>query len=589
MRFGPAFKVIGITLFVTAIFISYSVNQIQLMPLLATSAYSIDVITDLGTLGGVTSRAYGINASGQVVGFSNTVEGKMHAFLWNGTALRDLGTLPGSSESFGYAINDLGQIVGSSSNLGSVKPRAFLWQNNQMTDIGEFSPRAINKNGDIAGSLQVKRNNIEWNEHACLRRNGTLTDLGTLGGNFSYAYSINDAAQVVGISGTRDDASTRAVLWNNGAITDLGTLGGLNSQAYAIGNGGQVVGFAGLPDELPHAALFTLNGSGGIASKTDIGALSGGYSYGYAANSNGQIVGTNGHAVIWQNGMLSDLNDALPPDSGWVLEAATAINDKGQITGWGKYNGFTHAFLLGRVTTTVVTAVSAASYGSTLAPSAICSAFGAQLATETQAANTTPLPTALAGTSLMIRDSEGVERLAPSFFVSPTQVNFQVPPEVATGKASIAVTSGDNTISFGAVNIAKVAPGIFTANSSGRGLAAAVVLRITANGTQSYEAMTRFDSASGQIVAVPIDLGASTDQVFLLLFGTGMSNIGNSTPNVGIGGINAPVIYVGAQGSFVGLDQINISLPKSLAGRGEVELSLSIDGNTANPVKVNFR
>lgn len=555
----------------------------------AASDSTTTVITDLGTLGGVSSRAMGINAIGQVAGYASTESGKMHAFLWDGT-MRDLGTLTGSMESFAYAINDAGQIAGASSDLGSITPRAFLWQNNALTEIGAFAPRAINKNGEIAGAMAIKRNNLDWFEHACLWRSGALTDLGTLGGNYSYAYGLNDSGQIVGISFAANEANTRAFVWRNGAMTDLGTLGGASSQAYAINNANAIAGVANLGGDAPHGVLFTLNASGGVNTKSDLGALNSSYSYAYAVNNRGQAVGTNGHAVIWQNGMIADLNSVLPPDSGWALEAATAINEKGQIVGWGKLNGFTRAFLISRVSTAAVASVSAASYDSKLAPEAICSAFGEQLATAIQTANTTPLPTALAGTSLKVRDSAGEERIAPLFFVSPGQINFQVPPETAAGQAVISVISADNIISLGALNIANVAPGLFTANASGRGIAAAVALRIKADGTQSYEAISRFDATQNQIVTVPIDLGAATDQVFLLLFGTGARNRSSlATSAVTIGGVIAPVSFIGAQGDFVGLDQINVALPKNLAGRGEVELTLRVDGNTANPVKLNVR
>jgi probable HAF family extracellular repeat protein len=137
-------------------------------------------ITDLGTLGGVESRAYGLNALGQVAGYSPTPNEKPHAFMWDGM-LHDLGTLPNAQESFAWAINDAGQVVGASSDLGSPTTRAFLWQNGQMTDTGEFSPRTINNRGEVAGSLNVKRKNVPWTEHACLWRDGALTDPGTPG------------------------------------------------------------------------------------------------------------------------------------------------------------------------------------------------------------------------------------------------------------------------------------------------------------------------------------------------------------------------------------------------------------------------
>ncbi|MGH7187514.1 MAG: hypothetical protein ACREIB_14700, partial [Pseudomonadota bacterium] len=156
--------------------------------------------------------------------------------------------------------------------------------------------------------------------------------------------------------------------------------------------------------------------------------------------------------------------------------------------------------------------VSAASYISTsLAPESIVSVFGSGLATATLAASSTPLPTTLAGTTVKVRDSAGTERLAPLFFVSPTQINYQMPPGTAVGAATITVTSGDGAIFTGTAQIAPVAPGLFSANASGQGVAAAVALRIKADGAQSFEPVARFDAAQNKFVTMPIDLGPESD------------------------------------------------------------------------------
>ena len=553
------------------------------------AAMQSDVFTDLGALGVLDSKAYGINSAGQVVGVSSDVFGKKHAFLWNGSMI-DLGVLPNATESFAYAINDAGQVIGVSMNLGSVTPRAFLWQNNSMTDIGGFTPRAINKNGDVVGAMVAKRNNVEWYDRACLWRNGSLTDLGTLAGNYSYAYGINDVGQITGVSFTGSDTNTRAFLWSSGTLSDLGTLGGGNSQAYGISNGRHVVGYANAAGEIQHAVLYTLGTAGSPNTSTDLGTLGANYSYAYAVNSNAQVVGTSGQAFLWQNGAMFDLNMLLPQDSNWKLEAASAINEKGQIAGWGKQNGMTRAFLLSRVSNIPVSSVSAASYGTTLAAESISTVFGDQLATATQIAASIPLPTSLAGSSVTVRDSKGAIRLAPLFFVSPNQINYQMPSGVAPGAVSVAVISSSNVVSFGTTKVATVAPGLFTANSSGNGLAAAVVFRIKANGAQSYEPVTRFDAATAQMIAVPIDLGAADDQVFLLLYGTGVrGRSALAAVNVSLGGIQSEVSYAGPLEDFVGLDQVNVRIPRNLAGRGNISITLTVDGSGANTVIANIK
>ncbi|HKQ79316.1 MAG TPA: hypothetical protein VJ810_36820 [Blastocatellia bacterium] len=243
-----------------------------------------------------------------------------------------------------------------------------------------------------------------------------------------------------------------------------------------------------------------------------------------------------------------------------------------------------------------VTSVSAASYsGPALASESIAAAFGANLATATRAATSVPLPTELAGTTVRVKDSGGAERMASIFYVTRSQVNFQIPPGTAPGAATVTVTDGDGTPSIGAARIEVVAPSLFAANSNGEGVAAAVALRIKADGSRTFESVSRFDTAQNLFVSVPIDLGPdlgnASDQVFLLFFGTGIRfSSGLSAVSAAIGGVNSQVTFAGAQGEFVGLDQINIGpLQRSLAGRGEINMILMAEGKSANTVKINIQ
>jgi uncharacterized protein (TIGR03437 family) len=140
------------------------------------------------------------------------------------------------------------------------------------------------------------------------------------------------------------------------------------------------------------------------------------------------------------------------------------------------------------------------------------------------------------------------------------------------------------------IEITNVSPGLFSADASGKGVAAAVALRVKANGEQVYEPVGRFDPATNRFVAVPIDVSNPAEQVFLLLFGTGFrhrSALTNVTAR--IGGVDAEALFAGAQGGFVGLDQCNLRLAPTLAGRGEVSVVLAVDGKTANTVNVAIR
>ncbi len=238
-----------------------------------------------------------------------------------------------------------------------------------------------------------------------------------------------------------------------------------------------------------------------------------------------------------------------------------------------------------------VASVSAANYlGTELASEAIVAAFGTGLATATEAATGLPLPTVLAGTTVKVTDRRGAERLAPLFFVSPTQVNYLIPPGTEVGTATFSITTSEGKTTTGTIQIASVAPGLFTANADGQGTAAAYLLRVKADNSQTTEPVAQYSAVQNKFVAVPIDLGPETDQVFLVLFGTGLRFRSDlSAVLAGIGGVKAEVLYAGAQGSFVGLDQINLPIPRSLIGRGEVDVVLTVDGKTANVVKIHIK
>jgi uncharacterized protein (TIGR03437 family) len=243
--------------------------------------------------------------------------------------------------------------------------------------------------------------------------------------------------------------------------------------------------------------------------------------------------------------------------------------------------------------------VSAASFsGPTLAPESIVAAFGNGLATTTQAASSLPLPTTLATTTVKLRDSQGAERAAPLFFVSPGQINYLIPAGTAEGPAMVMIEVRRDGLTFSVLgntlNIARVAPGLFTANANGSGVPAAFVLRIKADGAQSYEPVAQFDPAQNRFVARAIEPGAESDQLFLILFGTGIrGRSALSTVTARLGGANVEVLFADAVDGFAGLDQVNLRLPRSLlqalAGRGATELLLFVDNKLANAVQIEIK
>jgi uncharacterized protein (TIGR03437 family) len=243
------------------------------------------------------------------------------------------------------------------------------------------------------------------------------------------------------------------------------------------------------------------------------------------------------------------------------------------------------------VTGRAIANVSAADYsGPALAAESIAAAFGTELATTTEEAKELPLPTTLGGTTVKVKDSKDVERPSPLFFVAPQQVNYLIPPGTAEGIATVTITSANGVASAGLIQVTKTSPGLFSADSSGRGLAAAYVVRVKPDGTQINEPVVRFDPATNKFIAVPIDLSPESEQVFLVMFGTGIRNRDSlADVKAVIGGVDCPVEYAGAQGTFVGLDQINVRLLRSLAGRGEAEVDLKVHDQMANKTKINIK
>ena len=302
-------------------------------------------VIEIGTLGGTFSKAWDINSLGHVVGVSQTASGQDHGFLWVNGALTDLGTL-GGSESEAFGISDDGEIVGEAQD-GNGNLRAFLWQTNAMIDLGtlggaDSSAHAINNNHQVVGWAQAG-----GPTHAFLWEGGTMTDLTPIGGFgqlFSQAFGINSEADVVG---NADEGfpifNVRASLWQMGEASLIATQH--PSVANAVNSALQIVGRAsGLGAFLWQDMVLKALAGGGSGIATDI-------------NSQAQIVGcigcsgvpVNPRAVIWEAGMITDLNDVIPAGSRWVLESAEGINDLGQIVGFGTLNGETRGFLLTRL------------------------------------------------------------------------------------------------------------------------------------------------------------------------------------------------------------------------------------------------
>lgn len=220
-----------------------------------------------------------------------------------------------------------------------------------------------------------------------------------------------------------------------------------------------------------------------------------------------------------------------------------------------------------------------------VAPNSIVTSFGSDLANTRSVAAAGTDPATLGGTSISVADSTGAAFQAGLFFVDPLQVNYLM-PAVASGTATISVTSGDGTVTAGTVAIAPVAPSIFTLNANN--LAAAIPVLYHSDGTYAVSQVFALDS-TGAIVAAPIDLGSATDQLYLSVYGTGLRGASQANVTASANGVTLPVQFVGATSQYPGEDQVNVLLPRNLIGAGGVTMNLSANGIAANAVTFSIK
>ena len=314
---------------------------------------------------------------------------------------------------------------------------------------------------------------------------------------------------------------------------------------------------------------------------------------------NGAVIGLHGswdrsvptgYKVVWYSMNGSVAGDPVDLVSGWLDDSTHQY--------WGRpvaaVPDSTGALLITDDTAGAVYrltyapgAVSAASGYALVAPESLASIYGENLSAQTVAVNSTTWPTSLGGVSVTVQDSGGTSRPAPLAYVSTHQVNFLVPASTVAGDATLTVQTPSGLVNAGKVTVAGVAPSLFSANGNGAGVAAASGVQVVLpTNIQSPVAVYQCSSAVLGCLPVPIALGVDTP-IYLSFFGTGIRGASSvSNVKVTIGGVSAPVSYAGPQGTFPGLDQVNVALPLDLRGAGQVEVLLSVDGVTSNAVQI---
>lgn len=231
---------------------------------------------------------------------------------------------------------------------------------------------------------------------------------------------------------------------------------------------------------------------------------------------------------------------------------------------------------------------SAAAPGSGIAPGSLASLYGQNLAAATAQAGSLPLPVSLGGVTLAVTDSAGVQRSAPLLYVSPGQINFLVPDGTAPGTATFVAAGGTVSQSFTAI-VQTVAPTLFSMSGTGSGVAAALAVMVQAGNPRLQSPVPVFQCANAVCVSVPLSLGVD-QPLFVSFYGTGIRNRGSlASASVTINGISLPALYAGPAPDYVGLDQVNVGLPLTLRGSGEVKVALTVDGQTSNVVTINVR
>ena len=219
--------------------------------------------------------------------------------------------------------------------------------------------------------------------------------------------------------------------------------------------------------------------------------------------------------------------------------------------------------------------VNAASFSSiSFAPNSLVTVFGTALSSSAAQARSLPLPTSLGGVTVNLSGT-----LCPILFVSPTQVNFLIPSDTRPGRYVLTIGQASTELL-----ITSVAPGIFTVSGTGSGTPAMAVLAVRADGTTIN--IPTLMCSNGSCNAVPLAIPEDAQQVYFVLYGTGIRNAKSISAT--LGPMTPEVLYFGESPQFAGVDQINLRIANTTRLNGLQSLTIKTESAVSNKVDLLF-